>query len=139
MEAYDDYRGLQNDQPTYDLTSVLYAVRPERGYFDWSLRDGSRSKPTAPRRSREEAGGPHRFLIVDPVQIARVREAQEWLCSQPPGKVTGGSTTSRRPQHRIGAYSTFVTRSRAIFFRQHAGSRRMGAGVDVCVSLETGL
>ena len=36
VEAYDYYRGLQNDQPTYDLTSVLYAVRPERGYFDLS-------------------------------------------------------------------------------------------------------
>ena len=36
VDAYHYYRGLQNDQPTYDLTSVLYAVRPDRGYFDSS-------------------------------------------------------------------------------------------------------
>jgi len=84
VEAYGYYRGLQNDQPTYDLTSVLYAARPDRGYFDLSPpgrivveEDGSTS-------FREEAGGPHRYLLVDPVQVARVREAQEWLCSQPP-------------------------------------------------------
>jgi inosine-uridine nucleoside N-ribohydrolase len=29
-EAYDLYRGRTNRQPTYDLTSVLYAVRPDR-------------------------------------------------------------------------------------------------------------
>lgn len=86
VEAYSHYRGLQNDQPTYDLTSVLYAVRPDRGYFDLSPpgrivveKDGTTSFHAA-------ADGPHRYLLVDAVQIARVREAQEWLCSQPPRK-----------------------------------------------------
>jgi hypothetical protein len=86
VEAYDYYRGLQNDQPTYDLTSVLYAVRPERGYFDLSPPGRIAVEGDGTTSFREEAGGPHRYLIVDPIQIARVREAQEWLCSQPPGK-----------------------------------------------------
>ncbi len=86
VEAYDYYRGLQNDQPTYDLTSVLYAVRPERGYFDLSPPGRIVVESDGTTSFREEAGGPHRYLIVDPIQIARVREAQEWLCSQPPGK-----------------------------------------------------
>ena len=84
VEAYDYYRGLQNDQPTYDLTSVLYAVRPERGYFDLSPPGRIAVEGDGTTSFREEAGGPHRYLIVDPIQIARVREAQEWLCSQPP-------------------------------------------------------
>ena len=86
VEAYDYYRGLQNDQPTYDLTSVLYAVRPDRGYFDLSPPGRIVVEADGTTSFREEANGPHRYLIVDPIQIARVREAQEWLCSQPPVK-----------------------------------------------------
>ena len=86
VEAYQHYRGLENDQPTYDLTSVLYAVRPDRGYFSLSppgrisvAQDGTTS-------FQPESQGPHRYLIVNAEQIARVREAQELLCSQPPMK-----------------------------------------------------
>lgn len=86
VEAYDYYRGLQNDQPTYDLTSVLYAVRPDRGYFDLSPPGRIVVEADGTTSFREETAGPHRYLIVDPLQIARVREAQEWLCSQPPMK-----------------------------------------------------
>jgi hypothetical protein len=86
VEAYDYYRGLQNDQPTYDLTSVLFAVRPDRGYFDLSPPGRIIVEADGTTSFREEANGPHRYLIVDPIQIARVREAQEWLCSQPPVK-----------------------------------------------------
>ncbi len=83
-EAYGDYRGLDNDQPTWDLTSVLYAVRPDRGYFTLSQpgrivvdKDGISSFQAA-------TGGKHRYLSVTPEQIVRVREAQAMLCSQPP-------------------------------------------------------
>jgi inosine-uridine nucleoside N-ribohydrolase len=84
-EAYAYYRGLENDQPTFDLTSVLYAVRPDRGYFDLSPpgriivdEDGTTSFQEDPR-------GRHRYLKVTPEEIVRVREAQAMLCSQPPG------------------------------------------------------
>lgn len=86
VEAYHYYRGLQNDQPTYDLTSVLYAVRPDRGYFDVSPPGRIVVEDDGATSFRAEADGPHRYLLVDAVQIARVREAQEWLCSQPPRK-----------------------------------------------------
>jgi hypothetical protein len=86
VEAYDYYRGLQNDQPTYDLTSVLYAVRPDRGYFDLSSPGRIVIEDDGTTSFRVEPDGPHRYLIVDAIQIARVREAQEWLCSQPPVK-----------------------------------------------------
>lgn len=84
VDAYHYYRGLKNDQPTYDLTSVLYAVRPERGYFDLSALGRMVVDDQGVTRFRQEEGGRHRYLTVNEEQIARVREAQVMLCSQPP-------------------------------------------------------
>ena len=86
VEAYQHYRGLENDQPTYDLTSVLYAVRPERGYFNLSPPGRISVEQDGTTSFRPESQGLHRYLIVNAEQIARVREAQELLCSQPPMK-----------------------------------------------------
>lgn len=83
-EAYDYYRGLANDQPTYDLTSVLYAVRPDRGYFDLSPPGRIHVADDGLTRFQPDPTGPHRHLMVTPDQIVRVREAQAMLCSQPP-------------------------------------------------------
>jgi inosine-uridine nucleoside N-ribohydrolase len=83
-DAYRFYRGLDNSQPTFDLTSVLYAVRPNRGYFDLSVpgtvavHDDGKTSFTA------QEGGKHRYLNVSPEQIAMVREAFVQLCSEPP-------------------------------------------------------
>ncbi len=84
VDAYRHYRGLDSAQSTYDLTSVLYAVRPERGYFDLSPPGRIVVEEDGTTTFHEAADGLHRYLIVDAIQIARVREAQEWLCSQPP-------------------------------------------------------
>lgn len=84
QDAYRFYRGLDNSQPTFDLNSVLYAVRPNRGYFDLSppgtvtvLDDGQTTFTPG-------ANGKHRYMIVSPAQIAMVREAFVQLCSEPP-------------------------------------------------------
>jgi len=84
QDAYRFYRGLNNAQPTFDLNSVLYAVRPNRGYFDLSppgtvtVLDDGRTTFTP------SEGGRHRYMIVSPAQIAMVREAFVQLCSEPP-------------------------------------------------------
>ncbi len=83
-EAYDYYRGLANDQPTWDLTSVLYAVRPQHGYFDLSPPGWIQVDEKGRTHFRQDENGRHRYLIVKPEQIIRVREAQSLLCSQPP-------------------------------------------------------
>lgn len=90
-EAYDLYRGRKNPQPTYDLTSVLYAVRPDRGYFDLSPPGRVTVEDDGFVRFRPEEGGPHRYLIVTPEQIARVREALVMLTSQPPRRAARSS------------------------------------------------
>jgi len=82
--AYHFYRGLENDQPTFDLTSVLYAVRPERDYFslsepcDVTFDDAGRTHYQFNPNSR------NRFMTVTSDQIAMVREALCQLCSEPP-------------------------------------------------------
>jgi hypothetical protein len=83
-EAYQLYNPPPHNRPTWDLTSVLHVVRPDRGYFDLSppgrvvvLDDGE-------TRFEPGANGLHRFLVVSPEQIIRVTEAFVHLCSQPP-------------------------------------------------------
>ncbi len=84
-EAYGLYQKMPYDRETWDLTSVLYAVRPDRNYFGLSpagtihVDDGDVTQFDA------GANGRHRFLTVDAEQIARVREALVQLASQPPG------------------------------------------------------
>jgi inosine-uridine nucleoside N-ribohydrolase len=67
-----------------DPTAVLYAVRPDRGYFSLSapgkitvLDDGS-------SRFEEIPGGRDRYLILREQQKARTLEAMMMLISQPP-------------------------------------------------------
>ncbi|MCS7236927.1 MAG: nucleoside hydrolase [Thermoguttaceae bacterium] len=83
-EAYDYYRGLANDQPTWDLTAVLYAVRPQHGYFNLSPPGWVNVDDRGRTHFRRDEAGKHRYLIATPQQIIRVREAQALLCSQPP-------------------------------------------------------
>ncbi|NUQ66490.1 MAG: nucleoside hydrolase [Pirellulales bacterium] len=84
--AYDLYRDRKNDQPTYDLTSVLYAVRPDREYFDLSPPGHVTVEDDGFVQFKAEKNGPHRYLIATPEQVARVREALVMLTSEPPGK-----------------------------------------------------
>lgn len=86
-EAYHYYRGLANDQPTYDLTSVLYAVRPDRGYFDLSPPGRIVVEDDGFTDFQVDPAGRHRHLMARPEQVAAVREAQAMLCSQPAGVV----------------------------------------------------
>lgn len=82
-EAYRAYDKMPYDRQTWDLTAVLYAVRPNRGYFDLSPA-GKISVDIAGRTSLAvDPKGQHRYLKVSPEQARRVREAFSWICSQP--------------------------------------------------------
>ena len=82
-EAYALYRGLKNDQPTWDLTSTLYAIRPDRGYFHLSEPGKIVVDAEGVTGFQADPQGLHRFLKVSPQQVIRVREAQAMLCSEP--------------------------------------------------------
>ena len=83
-EAYALYQKMPYDRETWDLTAVLYAVRPNHGYFGLSQPgtigvDEQEITQFAPSET-----GRQRFLTVTPEQIIRVKEALVQLTSQPP-------------------------------------------------------
>jgi inosine-uridine nucleoside N-ribohydrolase len=83
-EAYLLHSGPDHDRPSWDLTSVLYAVRPDEGYFDLS----PAGRVTVDDRGLTEfVPQPHgrdRYLKMDHQQRVRVVAVQRTLASQPP-------------------------------------------------------
>jgi inosine-uridine nucleoside N-ribohydrolase len=73
-EAYRAYKPMPYDFPTWDMTAVLYAAKPDAGYFKLSepgtitVRDDGRTE------FKPSADGRHRYLIFDPEQKAKVLE-----------------------------------------------------------------
>lgn len=91
-EAYRDYGKMPYDRPTWDPTAVLYAVRPDAGYFGVSSPGHISLGEKNVTRFTPDANGTHRYLTVNAEQIARVREAFTWAMSAPPvrkGKARG--------------------------------------------------
>lgn len=85
-EAYRAYGRMPYDRPTWDLTSVLYAVRPERGYFGISEPGVVELDDQGVTNFRRQPGGQHRYLTLDAAQTERTREALIQLASQPPAR-----------------------------------------------------
>jgi inosine-uridine nucleoside N-ribohydrolase len=83
-DAYRSYQKMPYDRPTWDLTSVLYAVRPDRGYFSLSEPGSVRVDEEGKTTLEKSSGGKHRYLVVDEIQKARTLEALVQLASQPP-------------------------------------------------------
>jgi inosine-uridine nucleoside N-ribohydrolase len=82
--AYELYQKMPYDRETWDLTAVLYAVRPEHGYFGLSPAGRIRVDAQDVTQFEVTDGGRQRYLTVNAEQIARVREALVQLASQPP-------------------------------------------------------
>lgn len=87
-EAYFLYNPPPHDRPTWDLTAVLYAIFPDRGYFDLSpagkvIVEADGATNFAPDK---KGAGRDRFLVLTPLQQARVLEALIQLSSEPPGR-----------------------------------------------------
>jgi|SRR5579862_1679890 len=73
-----------HDHATFDLTSVLYAARPNDGYFSISEPGKITVLPNGGTRFEAAPDGPHRYLILTDAQKARTLEAMVMLASQPP-------------------------------------------------------
>jgi len=82
VESYRAYRKMPYDRPTWDLTAVLEAVRPER-YFTRSPAGGVRV--AADGATAFTAGeGNRRYLRFDPSRRAEILQVLELLASEPP-------------------------------------------------------
>jgi inosine-uridine nucleoside N-ribohydrolase len=84
VDAYRAYKPMPYDAPSWDLTAVLYAVRPQENYF--KLSDPGRISVLGDGRTRftPAADGKHRYLILDPSQKDRVIKAYMELASAKP-------------------------------------------------------
>lgn len=83
-EAYRLFDKMPHDRPCWDLTSVLYAVRPDRGYFGLSP-EGTIALDAEGRTAfQAKSGGLHRYLTATSEQVVKAREAFVWLVSAPP-------------------------------------------------------
>ena len=85
-EAYIRRNPPPHNRPTWDLTSVLYAVLPDRGYFAVSPPGTVTVEADGFTVFREDSHGRHRYLILKPDQRPRVLEALVQLSSQPPNR-----------------------------------------------------
>jgi hypothetical protein len=83
-ETYIRYIPPPHNRPTWDLTSVLYAVLGDRGYFDLSPPGKVTVEADGFTRFIESSQGSHRYLLLKPEQKPRVLEALVQLSSQPP-------------------------------------------------------
>jgi inosine-uridine nucleoside N-ribohydrolase len=81
-EAYRAYDKMPYDRPTWDLTTVLYDLRPDRGYFDVSPPGEVTVAQNGATSFQPSAAGKQHLLRVNPVQAARIQDAFVWLASQ---------------------------------------------------------
>ena len=82
-EAYRLYAKMPYDRPSWDLTTVLYDLRPDRGYFDLSPPGDVQVSANGATTFQPTAEGKRYFLRVDAIEAARAREACVWLATQP--------------------------------------------------------
>ncbi len=85
-DAYRAAEKMPYDAPCWDPTSVLYAVCPDRGYFELSPPGQVSVEDDGFTKFDAVPAGKHRYLILPDRQIERVREALVQLSSQPPGR-----------------------------------------------------
>jgi hypothetical protein len=88
-EAYIRRNPPPHNWPTWDLTSVLFAVLGDRGYFDTSPLGKVTVESDGFTRFEQTSQGSHRYLILRTEQKPRVLEALVQLSSQPPSRVEG--------------------------------------------------
>jgi hypothetical protein len=94
VEAYRAFKPMPYDAPAPALAAVLYAVQPDEGYFTLSEPGTISVLDDGRTQFAPQAGGKHRYLIVDPAQKARVLTQYTSLVAAPP---------AARPGRRGGA------------------------------------
>lgn len=91
-DAYRAYMKFPYDRQTWDLTSVLFAVRQDRGYFTVSEPCRISVNEKGQTLLNVDPQGKHYILSVTPEQRARTLEALIQLSSQPPDHLAKGTS-----------------------------------------------
>jgi inosine-uridine nucleoside N-ribohydrolase len=82
-DAYRAYKAMPYDRPTWDLTAVLYGIRPDRKYFSLSPSGRVTIDDKGETTFTATADGQHRYLILAPEQKSRALETLILLSTQP--------------------------------------------------------
>jgi inosine-uridine nucleoside N-ribohydrolase len=82
-ESYRAYQHMPYNRPTWDLTAVLEAVRPEQGYFKKS-EQGSVVVGADGATHFTAGSGNRSYLILDPSKRAEILAVLTLLASEPP-------------------------------------------------------
>ena len=84
VDAYEAYKAMPYDAPSGDMSTVLYAIHSQDGYFKLSdpgtitvLDDGRTKFTPSPQ-------GKHRYLIVDPAQKEKIIKVYTEVASAKP-------------------------------------------------------
>ena len=72
VEAYKVYLPMPYDRPTWDLTSVLYAVEGQENYFTLSQPGTITVEPLGGTLFTPVVNGQHRYLMADSTQKANI-------------------------------------------------------------------
>lgn len=88
-DSYQLFRPTPHERPCYDLTSVLQAVWPDRGYFELSVPGKVEVQPDSFTKFIPAKDGRDRYLIVDRDRAARIRELFAAIVSEPPAALAG--------------------------------------------------
>jgi inosine-uridine nucleoside N-ribohydrolase len=83
-DAYRAAEKMPYDAPCWDATSVLYAVRPEAGFFKLSEPGTISVAADGNTKFTAGAGGKHQYLILDPAQKDRIIKTFVELASAKP-------------------------------------------------------
>jgi len=83
VDAYRAYKQMPYDRQTWDLTAVLYAVRPGGDYFGLSAPGRIRSDNAGRTQFQADPSGKHRYLTLSEAQRARTLETMVLLASEP--------------------------------------------------------
>lgn len=84
VDAYRAYRPMPYDAPSWAMSAVLYAVRPQENYFRVSEPGMVAVLDDGRTRFAASGGGKHRYLVVDPAQKERVIQTYTEIASLKP-------------------------------------------------------
>ncbi|EAQ81693.1 nucleoside hydrolase-like protein [Blastopirellula marina DSM 3645] len=84
VESYNRFTKPPHHRPTWDLTTVLYPVRPDRGYFELSPAGDVTIDENGYTNFVASPKGRDHYLIAPDAQKERTLEALTLLSSQPP-------------------------------------------------------
>jgi inosine-uridine nucleoside N-ribohydrolase len=99
-EAYNIFLPKGDDRPSWDPTAVLYAIRPDHGYFELSSPGNVSLGPKNTTVFTAASDGKCHYLILPPGEAAKVQAMLEALVSQPPQGGCGQSTQKRSARQR---------------------------------------